>query len=130
MAKSKVVFREWEEKGKLTSYIGASQRLREYNPHKLHSVELKDGWTLSDGKETLSPLTYLQLVIGEKIDGIYRLSEMAYESWYDVFRDGLEEIESEENKPKPFIIGFVVTGDSLYKRVSELALNCFKERRK
>jgi hypothetical protein len=129
MAKPKIVLKEWIEEGKLTSYM-INPPLRQYDPHKLRRAELKDGWTLFDGTETLNPLTYLQFVIGGQADGIYRVSEMAYDTWYDVFRDGLEKIESGGNKPKPFIVGFVITGESLYKRVSELASNCFKERRK
>jgi len=131
MVKSKIVLRKWIEKSKvLTSYMDVSQALQEYDPHKLHSVKSADGWALTDGKGTLDSLTYLQLIIDGKGDGIYKAKEMACDDRYGVFLDGLEKIEAEENRPKLFIMGFVVTGDSFYNRVSELALNCFKERRK
>jgi hypothetical protein len=131
MAKPKIVLREWIEEGKvLASYMDTSPTLREYDPHKISSVKLADGWALFDGKETFDSLTYLQLIIDGKEDGIYKAKEMAFDKRYDVFLDGLKRIEAEKNRPEPFIMGFRLTGESLYKRVSELALNCFKERRK
>jgi hypothetical protein len=129
MTKSKVVLREWEEESKaLISHMDASKTLKEYDPHKLHSEKFPDGWALLYEKETLDSSAYLQLVIDGNEDGIYRTKDMAYDGWYNVFRDGLEKIEAGE-KPKTFVLGFVI-GEPFYKKVSEFALQCFKERRK
>jgi hypothetical protein len=136
MAKPRVIFREWKEKNEgLSSFIDIPRYIPEYDAHLLKSIGLKgegifelvyNGTRNPDG-EALSPFAYLQLIVDDREDGIYKVDSMSYQNRYNNFLEKLEKIErDEEKRPKYFLLGCVISGrPTFYDRVTKLALKCF-----